>query len=156
MEPCARRCCCWFCLCGHDRRCWTSKNAPFYVECWNVFSWFFSFLIQVLHPILLSMLSHKKTKLPKSLLTTKERQKSEENNAIYIASSVWVNDHTWKVSLSPSLHLELQKRLLLCYCQDMLILTSCRTRWRKPFWSINLFQKYENSILVISFTPILN
>jgi hypothetical protein len=32
-------------------------------------------------------------------LTTKERQKSEKNNAIYIASSVWVYAHTWNVSL---------------------------------------------------------
>jgi hypothetical protein len=35
----------------------------------------------------------------------KERQKSEKNNGIYIASSVWMYDHTWNVSLSLSFSL---------------------------------------------------
>jgi hypothetical protein len=62
---------------------------------WNVgklewfFLIFFSFLTQVPHVMLFSVLSQKKRKfLRRNLLTTKERQKSEKNNDVYIACSV--------------------------------------------------------------------
>jgi hypothetical protein len=104
-------------------------------------------------------ITQKKTKIPRrNLLTTKERQKSEKiipyTLLLLFACMITLEMFLF---LSPSLHLELQTRLL-CYCQDILTMTSYRqrTKWRKSFWLINLFQKYGNSILIISFTPLSN
>jgi hypothetical protein len=80
------------------------KMLLFYIECWNVFSWFFC-LFSLECPTRFCCLYYhtNKTKLPRrNSLTMKERQKSEKNNGIYIASSVWMYDHTWNVSLSLS------------------------------------------------------